>query len=477
VGSASTGSSAGRPPTEADWKSLAAGLDGSLLRPGESGFSTAHRLFDPRWDSVTPTAVVRANGAADVAEAIRFATRYAVPLTPRGGGHSFLGASTVAGGLVIDLRALSSVTYDAATSSARVGGGAQLIDVYQALAAHGRGVPGGTCPTVGLAGLVQGGGFGVFDRAHGLTCDAVTELDVVTAAGRSVQASATVNPDLFWALRGGGGGDFGIVTGLRLDTFATGTVGRWSARWSWSHAAQVVAGWQSSIAAAGRGSWSNLHLDVLPDRRSVLVIGFSLSGHAAGDLADCVRRVQVEPLSTSTAQHGYLDTVLSLAGCTDERTCHLPPEGTFQRDSFVGGSSVATDWLTAPGVARLVSAAADGSAWAGERHAVCDPLGGAVAQVAPNATAFPWRRAPFTVQWYAALPVGHPPADVRAAGQWVAAARRRLAADAPGAYVNYPSPDVRNPSTYHGAALARLRRVKATWDPASLFQPPAGVPG
>jgi hypothetical protein len=463
----------------ADWAALAAGLQGTLVRPDAAGFGEAHRLYDPRWDAVAPAAVVRAGGAADVAEAVRFAGRHGLRLVARGGGHSYLGASSVAGGLVVDTRALRSVTYDAASATATIGAGAQLIDVYTRLADHGRGLPAGTCPTVGLAGLAQGGGFGVFDRARGLTCDSIVELDVVRADGSTTTVDGQRDPDLFWALRGGGGGDFAIVTQLRARTFGTADIGRWSATWSWSHAAAVLAGWQRFMASATDDVWANVHLDVLPGgRRSVVVIGIALAGRSpAADRDALVRQVAVTPSSTGSSVHSHVDTVLSLAGCSGLGTsaCHLPPQGRFPRESFVAGSSVPTHWLTSAGIARLVSATSDSSAWTGERHAVCDPLGGAVARVSAGATAFPWRAAPFTVQWYAKLPLSHPRADVAAAGRWVADARSRTATDAPGAYVNYPSPDVRSAATYHGAAYSRLRSVKRAVDPQGFLRPPVGV--
>jgi hypothetical protein len=141
----------------------------------------------------------------------------------------------------------------------------------------------------------------------------------------------------------------------------------------------------------------------------------------------------------------------------------------------VAGSSVPTRALSGAGISRLVAAVADASNWSGERHAICDPLGGAVARVGTDATAFSWRQAPFTVQWYAKLPLSHPAADVTAASRWVAAARARTTADAPGAYVNYPSSDVSDPATYHGTAYARLRQVKARYDPHGVLRPPGGV--
>jgi FAD/FMN-containing dehydrogenase len=478
-GSSAPTSSAAGAPTAADWRALAAGLAGSLVRPGQTGFALAHELYDPRWDAVAPLAVVRAGASADVSEAVAFARAHGLALVPRGGGHSYLGASTIAGGLVVDTRALKSVAYDAASGTATIGAGAALIDVYTELAAHGRSVPAGTCPSVGVAGLALGGGFGVFDRAHGLTCDVVQELDVVLASGQGVTVDAQRQPDLFWALRGGGGGDFGVVTRLRMATFATHDVGRWYARWSWSQAAAVIAGWQRFLAAAGRDIWANLNLEVLASgERSVLVIGFALSGDPHTDLDACIRSIGITPAATSASVHDHLDTVLSLAGCTaDDAACHLPPQGTLPRQSFVAGSSVIGRQLPAAGIAALLAAVADTSRWRGERHAVCDPLGGAVAAVGATSTAFPWRAAPFTVQWYANLPVSHPAADVTAARAWVGTARARTSPYAVGSYINYPSPDVTDPATYHGSAYARLRQVKAAVDPTGFLRPPSGVPG
>jgi hypothetical protein len=149
--------------------------------------------------------------------------------------------------------------------------------------------------------------------------------------------------------------------------------------------------------------------------------------------------------------------------------------GDVAHESFVAGSSVPTGPLSSAGIARLVAATADRSRWSGERHAVLDPLGGAVAQVSVSATAFPWRGAPFTVQWYAKLPLSHPAAQVSAAQRWGAASRAALAGDMPGAYVNYASADVTDPSAYFGPNLPRLRMIKAAVDPANTLAAPTGI--
>ena len=132
----------------------------------------------------------------------------------RSGGHSYPGWSAGDGALVVDVRPLHRVSLSGTTAT--IGAGASLVQVYDALGTRGRGIPGGSCPTVGIAGLTQGGGVGVLTRAHGLTCDAVTAMQVVLADGTVVTASADQEPDLFWALRGGGGGHLGVVTSFTM---------------------------------------------------------------------------------------------------------------------------------------------------------------------------------------------------------------------------------------------------------------------
>src|SRR5262249_51819740 len=160
-------------------------------------------------------AVLSVASARDVATAFAFAQDHGVRVAIRSGGHSYPGWSAGNGALVIDVRPLHAVSLNGTTAT--IGAGASLVQVYDALGTRGRGIAGGSCPTVGVAGLTQGGGVGVLTRAYGLTCDAVTAMRVVLADGRIVTATADQEPDLYWALRGGGGGHLGVVTSLRMS--------------------------------------------------------------------------------------------------------------------------------------------------------------------------------------------------------------------------------------------------------------------
>ena len=165
--------------------------------------------------------------------------------------------------MVLDLRNMRSVQVDARHRTVTVGAGAQLIDVYAALAAHGLTIPAGSCPSVGIAGHALGGGMGLAGRQFGLTADNLLSAQIVTADGRLRTASGKSNPDLYWALRGGGGGNFGVVTSLRFRTHPVpGTVSSFFVSWPWSRAADALAAWQA---------WA-------PHARSQLTSIFHLSG-------------------------------------------------------------------------------------------------------------------------------------------------------------------------------------------------------
>src|ERR1700745_201743 len=202
-------------PSPADWTALGRDLPGPLVRPGESAYTVSKRLFDPRFDSLHPAGIPYCRNPHDVATCLAFVRKFGVPVAARCGGHSYAGWSSTSG-LIIDVTRMSGVNVSGSTAT--VGAGTRLIDFYSGLAAHGRGVPGGSCPTVGIAGLTLGGGVGVVSRAYGLTSDNVQSLQIATADGQVRTCSATQNPDLFWACRGGGGGNFGVVTAFHFRT-------------------------------------------------------------------------------------------------------------------------------------------------------------------------------------------------------------------------------------------------------------------
>ena len=223
------------------WSDLASGLDGKVVLPENEQYESIYRTFIQRFDHIRPAGVVIPDNEADVVEAVRFAQRYGIHPVARSGGHSFGGYSTTEG-MVIDLRRLSGV--QVTDQHASIGGGALIIDAQAALREHGLGLPTGTCPSVGLAGLALGGGLGVTGRQYGFTSDRLTGARVVLADGRVVETDSQREPDLFWALRGAGGGNFGIVTRMDFLAHPVADVTVFSVEWPWPLAAAVIDAWQ-----------------------------------------------------------------------------------------------------------------------------------------------------------------------------------------------------------------------------------------
>ncbi|HEX9031784.1 MAG TPA: FAD-dependent oxidoreductase, partial [Streptosporangiaceae bacterium] len=270
-------------PQAADWQALGRQLSsGRLVTPGSSAYASARQLFDPRFDDAHPAGIAYCATPADVSACLAFVRRFGIPVAARSGGHSYGGWST-SPGLVIDVSQLNSVSVDPVGRTARVGAGTLLIDFYRALAAQGQAVPGGSCPTVGIAGLALGGGVGVVGRLLGLTCDSILAVQIVTADGTIRECSQTSEPDLFWACRGGGGGNFGVVTSFTFRTHPAPELCLFYLQWPWSQASAVVSAWQSWAPAARDELWSNLHLIASAGGSEPAV---SVGGTYAGSTAD-----------------------------------------------------------------------------------------------------------------------------------------------------------------------------------------------
>lgn len=248
---------AAAPARGPDWAALARGIDGRLVLSGDPDYPEARQLFQPRYDTVAPGAVAYPAHAADVAVCLDFARRSAVPVVPRGGGHSYAGWSTCAGGLVVDVGAMAGLAVEG-TAGVRIGAGARLGDVNRTLAAQGLAVPTGLCPTVGIAGLTLGGGLGLASRAHGTTSDALTGATVVTPDAVVREVDATRDPGLFWALRGGGGGNFGVVTEFRFRTHPATDCAYAELHWPEADSAALLRGWQRWLAALPDPFWSQV---------------------------------------------------------------------------------------------------------------------------------------------------------------------------------------------------------------------------
>jgi FAD/FMN-containing dehydrogenase len=432
----------------AELRALRAAVRGHVYAPGDHGYAHARRVFNKRFDHVKPPAVVRVRDTADVIAVVRWADRYDVPLVARSGGHGYTGNSTSRTAVVVDLGALHRISLSGTTAT--LGPAARNLRVYAALAAHGRTIPSGSCPTVGVGGLVLGGGVGLAGRAHGLTLDRVKSFDAVTADGRRRRVDAQHEPDLFWALRGGGG-SFAIVTAVRLRTHAAPPAAWFQIAYPRGSRAAALAAWDALAPSAPRE---------LTAICTVSSTGASALGQYLGS-ESALRRL-VAPLANVAGAHlrsgtdSYLALQRRWAGCAD---ASLPACLQFRPTTFDAASVYVGHRLSAAARADFVAAADLGASL------VCDAYGGAINEVAAGHTAFVHRDARFSVQILSY-------ADVSTARSRVRRARALVAPHGNGeAYQNYPDLDQPGPlRAYYGGNLDRLRRVKRAVDPGNRFR-------
>lgn len=445
------------PPTTVppqDWKALADAIEGRVVVPSDDDFGSAKALFNSRFDGSTPAAVVTPMSTDDVRHAMAFASRNGVKVSVRAGGHSYIGDSAAADTMVIDLRQLGGdTTFDSASGLATISAAAPLHSVQTALNAHGRSIPTGSCPTVGAAGLTLGGGLGADARGRGLTCDVVVSATVVLPSGDVVVASADEHDDLYWGLRGGGGGHFGVVTSFTFRTF--GTVDRDVATLVFGEdvAAQAIVGWRDWVSDADPTIWSMVNLTASDSGLRCSIVAATSAGSGPTAAADVIAAVGALPVHQNVRTLNHPAFVDYFSG-GDEAT---------RPRTVVAGSDIVAE-ITRPAADSIVTAMTARPQKLRSATVVLESLTGAIRDIDSGGTAFPWRRQDACLQWY----TEPGPDAVHAATNWLAYAHQTLGTNSVGAYVNYAEPDV-NAARYFGDNLDRLKAVRARYDPDTLM--------
>jgi FAD/FMN-containing dehydrogenase len=442
-------------------------IRGHVFERGAPGFQAAARVYDPRFDHLLPNAVARPLDGADVRDAIRFCTGKRIEVRARSGGHSYAGYSTTADGVVLDLRKLDTIAVDAQAGTATIGAGVQLIDLYSRLAQSRVTVPGGSCPSVGIAGVTLGGGFGLAARHLGLTIDSLRAVKIVTADGNLRSIDEQSDPDLLWALKGGGGGNFGVVTEF---TFATHPIPASSTyfkvSWPWSSANAAIEAWQSWAPHTNEKITCTLHVESTgPD---LYTTGQYLG--PSSDIPGLVAQLKGVPGGTLTelTQQPYMDVQMLLAGCDGHTLawCHTSgaaPGGQKPREIFQAKSDYVITPLPAAGRAAMIA----GAEAAGSGALLCDAYGGAIARVSADQTAFIHRGPLFCIQYYSGV----------AATGWVQQAWTKMRPFVSGkAYQNYIDPHLQGwEQAYYGDHLARLKQTRLRVDPHHYFNFPQAI--
>jgi hypothetical protein len=453
-------------------RQLSEAIRGQVIRRGQPGFTGAAHVYNERFDAVLPDAVAQPLDSEDVLSAVRWGVGRGVALRARSGGHSYAGYSTFADGIVLDLRGLKTISVDRGAGTATVGAGAQLIDVYTALAAHGATIPAGSCPSVGISGVTLGGGMGLAGRAFGLTTDHVVGVKIVTADGVLRTVDARRDPDLLWALRGGGGGNFGVVTEFTYRLRALpASAAYFTVSWPWESAGEALDGWLRWGPRADEAITSIFHLSAGAGSAAAQVTGQYLGSSAA--LPGLLRALSSVPgAALFTGQESYLPLQIRWAGCSalSETACHTVGTragGTLPRASFDAKSDYLTRVLSPQGLSVLTSAIEARAQRPGSGAILFDSYGGAINRIAPDATAFVHRDVLCAMQYLSY------DGDDGWLGETWAKMRPHVCGQAYQNYIDAALPGWRE--AYYGANHPRLLATRERIDPDHYFRFPQAI--
>jgi FAD/FMN-containing dehydrogenase len=436
-------------------------LHGEVIGPGEPGYDDARRVHNGMIDRY-PAAVARCRDVPDVVAAVQFGRQHRMDVAVRCGGHNGAGLGVVDRGLVIDLRGLNGVRVDPGARTATVQGGALLGELDAATHAHGLAVPAGIISTTGVGGLTLGGGHGYLTRKHGLTIDNLIAAEVVLADGRVVTASAREHPDLFWALRGGGG-NFGVATSFTVRLHPVTTVLGGPTLWPLEAAGDLLRWYREYQPKASEDVYGFFAFLTVPPvapfpkelhLKKVCGIVWCLTGGKAQADEVFASAFRV----AKPALHGVQEVPYpALQKAFD--AFYPPGDQWYWRGDFVVEIPDAAIERHLEFAARLPS---------GQSTMHLYPVDGAPRRVGPTDTAFSYRE----VNWSQVIVgVDHDPASAAALRSWTVDYWEALHPySAGGAYVNFMmdegQPRIR--ATYRGN-YDRLLRVKATYDPENLF--------
>jgi hypothetical protein len=427
-------------------------LDGELFTPDSAGYEAIRRPVNPAYREIRPRLVVLCRSVSDVVGAIAYATATGDRIVPRSGGHCFAGRSST-DGIVLDVSGLDSISV-AGDGIATIGAGARLRQVYAALHTYGRTLPAGCGPTVGITGLTLGGGIGLLGRKYGLTCDRLVGAQVVLADGNVVDCDHDNEPDLFWGLRGAGGGQFGVVTSLRFDTVPEPLATRIEAHLSGVALGELVAAWQAWAPNAPDELTVNLTLVSEPGV-PVQATLFGASTLGTGPTRELLRGfVGRAPAIELRADLPYHQLKSTFADPLD-----LPERIVRMRTEFFSHSMTAgtiASLLTELGAPRTTS----------RREMAFTAMGGAYNRIAEDTTAFAHRSERFLLEHIA--DAGDP---------WVDCSWATAAAEGSGrVYPNFPDPAVDNwAAAYHADNYPRLVETKKAYDLQRFFDFPQAI--
>jgi hypothetical protein len=426
---------------------LVSQIHGNVITPATPDYESARQVFNRAFDR-RPALIVRCAGAPDVARALEFAQKQDLPLAVRGGGHNRAGFSVCDGGVVIDLSEMNRVEVDAGKRVVRAEAGALVRDLDRSTQRFGLATTLGGCPTVGVAGLTLGGGEGLLMSKYGAACDNLISAQLVTVEGKHVDVSQNSNPDLFWAIRGGGG-NFGVATALEYRLHPVTNVLAGTLVYPAGRIPELLQAFVKFVAAAP--DEMNVVGQVLPSEQGArfqLLVCHCGSSRHGNELLRPLRALK--PQEDNIRVASYLETQGTINPAA--------PAAHFQTDLFLPELSPAA-------ISTIISATKDAPP---NTRVFIVPLYGAITRVGLSDTAFPMRQPGYELdlmgRWTA-------PAEKANAVQWVKSLRDNLQPFAHGVYANQLGETSEElVKAAYGPNYARLVEIKKKYDPTNLLR-------
>jgi FAD/FMN-containing dehydrogenase len=456
------------------WRELKRAIGGAVVQPDSTDYEQVRRPKMLRFHDIRPEAIVLCRSPEDVSEAITFARRHTLETAIRSGGHSVAGCSSTEG-LVIDVTPMNAISVNEDVTT--VGAGVRLGELEDALQPFGLTIPAGSSHSVGIAGLTLGGGLGVLGRKYGLTCDHLLRAQAVLADGAVVDCDERDDPDLFWGLRGAGGG-LGVVTSLAFQTVPSPEATVFHLIWPYGSALSLIRVWQEWAPDAPEEVDATLRLNVNGDDGQTTV---DLFGVVLGTDAEAARLIdplvagsRAEPTSASFRQVAYVDTRRYLDG--------LPPDEVWRdvghpnrsppRDRHLfTKSEFFRQTIPSETISSLANTLLEGLGRGQTREVTFTPWGGAYNRVPRDVSAFVHRKERFIVQHLLSIDPDALARDLNSSRSWL---RRSWAlvhqSGAGGVYPNFPDPDLDGPYSYLKENYDRFLRVKSHYDPNGFLR-------
>jgi FAD/FMN-containing dehydrogenase len=454
-----------------DWGTLQSAIDGEVVFPDSPLYERTSKAFNARFHEIKPRALVRCATPQDVSETLSFLHRYGLENAIRSGGHCFAGNSLTQG-VIIDVTPMNSVVVSGGLAT--IGAGARLGDVYETLQKHGVTIPGGTCPAVGIAGLTLGGGLGILGRKYGLTSDCLIGAQIVLAGDRILDCDENHDGDLFWALRGAGSGNFGVVTSLIFRTVPVPEITNFHLAWPFDRAIDLIEAWQRWAPNGPDELAASLKVTATGDiARSPSV---DVYGALMGTESDATKLVNKlvdwsgsDPNSSSKKQMTFSETRLFWAQLG---AAEAPQPEAVQQPYLFTKSEFFKRQLPTEAIAALLENFSRGRVLGESRELDFMPWGGAYNRVSPDATAFVHREELFQLKHSVILdPEASPGEKERAHSRAVRSWELVHPWGSGRVFQNFVDPELQGwTEAYYGTNYAHLVRVKAQYDPTGFFR-------